>query len=31
MGRIEDGHVIVMHMICYYFMDTEATYAADCV
>jgi D-sedoheptulose 7-phosphate isomerase len=24
MGRIEDGHVIVMHMICYYFMDTGA-------
>jgi D-sedoheptulose 7-phosphate isomerase len=23
MGRIEDVHVIVMHMICYYFMDTE--------
>jgi D-sedoheptulose 7-phosphate isomerase len=31
MGRIEDGHVIVMHMICYYFMDTEASYAPDCV
>lgn len=25
MGRIEDGHVIVMHMICYYFMDEEPT------
>ncbi len=24
MGRIEDCHVIVMHMICYYFMDAEA-------
>jgi D-sedoheptulose 7-phosphate isomerase len=23
MGRIEDVHMIVMHMICYYFMDTE--------
>jgi D-sedoheptulose 7-phosphate isomerase len=23
MGRIEDGHLIVMHMICYYFMDAE--------
>jgi D-sedoheptulose 7-phosphate isomerase len=23
MGRIEDGHMIVCHMICYYFMDTE--------
>jgi len=23
MGRIEDGHMIVMHMICYYFMDAE--------
>jgi D-sedoheptulose 7-phosphate isomerase len=23
MGRIEDVHVIVMHMICYYFMDRE--------
>ena len=31
MGRIEDGHLIVMHMICYYFMDTEAGYTADCV
>jgi D-sedoheptulose 7-phosphate isomerase len=26
MGRIEDGHMIVCHMIGYYFMDTE--YAA---
>jgi D-sedoheptulose 7-phosphate isomerase len=25
MGRIEDGHMIVMHMICYYFMDHEKT------
>ena len=24
MGRIEDGHMIACHMICYYFMDTEA-------
>ena len=24
MGRIEDSHMIVLHMICYYFMDTEA-------
>src|SRR3954470_6818954 len=24
MGRIEDAHMIVMHMICYYFMDSEA-------
>ena len=23
MGRIEDGHMAVMHMICYYFMDVE--------
>jgi D-sedoheptulose 7-phosphate isomerase len=23
MGRIEDGHMIVAHMIAYYFMDTE--------
>jgi D-sedoheptulose 7-phosphate isomerase len=23
MGRIEDGHLIVMHMIGYYFMDAE--------
>lgn len=23
MGRIEDAHMIVCHMICYYFMDTE--------
>jgi D-sedoheptulose 7-phosphate isomerase len=25
MGRIEDVHMIVMHMICYYFMDAEKT------
>jgi len=25
MGRIEDGHMIICHMICYYFMDTTAT------
>jgi len=24
MGRIEDAHMILLHMICYYFMDTEA-------
>jgi D-sedoheptulose 7-phosphate isomerase len=24
MGRIEDGHMIVCHMIAYYFMDREA-------
>lgn len=24
MGRIEDAHMIVCHMICYYFMDAEA-------
>jgi D-sedoheptulose 7-phosphate isomerase len=23
MGRIEDGHLIILHMIGYYFMDTE--------
>jgi D-sedoheptulose 7-phosphate isomerase len=23
MGRIEDAHMIAMHMICYYFMDAE--------
>jgi len=23
MGRIEDGHLVVMHMICYYFMDAD--------
>jgi D-sedoheptulose 7-phosphate isomerase len=23
MGRIEDVHLMVMHMICYYFMDAE--------
>jgi hypothetical protein len=23
MGRIEDAHMIVMHMISYYFMDAE--------
>jgi D-sedoheptulose 7-phosphate isomerase len=23
MGRIEDGHMIICHMICYYFMDQE--------
>ncbi|MFN3324725.1 MAG: SIS domain-containing protein [Bryobacteraceae bacterium] len=24
MGRIEDAHMIVCHMICYYFMDCES-------
>jgi D-sedoheptulose 7-phosphate isomerase len=24
MGRIEDAHMIVTHMICYYFMDNKA-------
>lgn len=24
MGRIEDAHMIVCHMICYYFMDNES-------
>jgi D-sedoheptulose 7-phosphate isomerase len=28
MGRIEDGHLIVMHMICYYFMDAEGRNSA---
>jgi D-sedoheptulose 7-phosphate isomerase len=28
MGRIEDVHVIVMHMICYYFMDAEKPVAS---
>lgn len=23
MGRIEDAHMVICHMICYYFMDTE--------
>ena len=23
MGRIEDAHMVVMHMICYYFMEAE--------
>ena len=27
MGRIEDMHMIVMHMICYYFMDAEKAQA----
>jgi len=26
MGRIEDGHVIALHMISYYFMDEEHTH-----
>ena len=24
MGRIEEAHMVVCHMICYYFMDTNA-------
>ena len=28
MGRIEDVHMIVMHMICYYFMDAEKPVAS---
>ena len=24
MGRIEDAHMVICHMICYYFMDTES-------
>ena len=27
MGRIEDGHMIAAHMICYYFMDEEQAHA----
>jgi D-sedoheptulose 7-phosphate isomerase len=29
MGRIEDVHMIVTHMMCYYFMDTEKPAALD--
>ena len=29
MGHIEDGHVIVMHMIAYYFMDVDCSVAAE--
>jgi len=29
MGRIEDVHMIVMHMICYYFMDAEKSTDAE--
>jgi D-sedoheptulose 7-phosphate isomerase len=29
MGRIEDVHMIVMHMICYYFMDVEKPAVAE--
>ena len=25
MGRIEDAHLMICHMICYHFMDTELT------
>jgi hypothetical protein len=28
MGRIEDVHMVVMHMISYYFMDTEKSATA---
>lgn len=28
MGRIEDAHMIVCHMICYYFMDAETAAAS---
>lgn len=28
MGRIEDAHMIVCHMICYYFMDAESETAS---
>src|SRR5947209_427480 len=31
MGRIEDVHMIVLHMICYYFMDTEQPALAGAV
>lgn len=24
MGRIEDGHMVICHMLCYHFMDNEA-------
>lgn len=24
MGRIEDGHMVICHMLCYHFMDTES-------
>jgi D-sedoheptulose 7-phosphate isomerase len=27
MGRIEDGHMIILHMICYYFMEQGAAQA----
>lgn len=27
MGRIEDAHMIICHMMCYYFMDTEPSTA----
>ena len=28
MGRIEDAHLIIMHMMCYYFMEAEPTVPA---
>jgi D-sedoheptulose 7-phosphate isomerase len=30
MGRIEDAHMIVTHMICYYFMDEEGREGNGC-
>ena len=24
MGRVEDVHTILMHLVCYYFMEEEA-------
>ena len=31
MGRIEDVHMMIMHMICYYFMDAENPAPSACV
>jgi D-sedoheptulose 7-phosphate isomerase len=28
MGRIEDGHMIILHMICYYFMEQDRAASA---
>ena len=28
MGRIKDGHMIILHMICYYFMEEERGHEA---
>jgi D-sedoheptulose 7-phosphate isomerase len=30
MGRIEDVHLMVLHMICYYFMEEKAADEGDC-